>query len=47
MLRRHILRTRNIDEAEELLKKGFKDQIYGVYRYLLPATQFALSSEMS
>jgi hypothetical protein len=47
MLRRRILRTRNIGEAKELLKKGFEDQIYGVYRYLLPATQFALSSEMS
>ncbi len=39
--------TRNIkmlvlDEADELLNKGFKDQIYDVYRYLPPATQVVL-----
>ena len=44
MIRRWSLRTRNIkmfvlDEADELLNKGFKDQIYDVYRYLPPATQ--------
>jgi ATP-dependent RNA helicase len=49
MIRRRILRTRNIkmlvlDEADELLNKGFKDQIYDVYRYLPPATQVVLLS---
>ena len=38
------LRTRGIkmlvlDEADEMLNKGFKEQIYDVYRYLPPATQ--------
>ena len=49
MIRRRSLRTRNIkmlvlDEADELLNKGFKDQIYEVYRYLPPATQVVLLS---
>jgi ATP-dependent RNA helicase len=49
MIRRKSLRTRNIkmlvlDEADELLNKGFKDQIYDVYRYLPPATQVVLLS---
>lgn len=49
MIRRRNLRTRNIkmlvlDEADELLNKGFKDQIYDVYRYLPPATQVVLLS---
>lgn len=49
MIRRRSLRTRNIkmlvlDEADELLNKGFKDQIYDVYRYLPPATQVILLS---
>jgi len=49
MIRRRILRTRNIkmlilDEADELLNKGFKDQIYDVYRYLPPASQVVLLS---
>lgn len=49
MIRRRALRTRNIkmlvlDEADELLNKGFKDQIYDVYRYLPPATQVVLLS---
>ncbi|KAF9821484.1 hypothetical protein IEO21_00730 [Rhodonia placenta] len=49
MIRRRSLRTRNIkmlvlDEADELLNKGFKDQIYDVYRYLPPATQVVLLS---
>ncbi|OBZ76238.1 ATP-dependent RNA helicase FAL1 [Grifola frondosa] len=33
-----------LDEADELLNKGFKDQIYDVYRYLPPATQVVLLS---
>jgi ATP-dependent RNA helicase len=49
MIRRRTLRTCNIkmlvlDEADELLNKGFKDQIYDVYRYLPPATQVVLLS---
>ena len=49
MIRRRTLCTRNIkmlilDEADELLDKCFKDQIYGVYRYLPPATQVVLLS---
>jgi len=44
MIRRRVLRTRSIkmlvlDEADEMLNKGFKEQIYDVYRYLPPATQ--------
>ncbi|KAH9017455.1 DEAD-domain-containing protein [Lactarius deliciosus] len=49
MIGRRMLRTRNVkmlilDEADELLNKGFKDQIYDVYRYLPPATQVVLLS---
>jgi ATP-dependent RNA helicase len=44
MIKRRHLRTRNIkmlvlDEADELLNRGFMDQIYDVYRYLPPQTQ--------
>ena len=44
MLKRKALRTRHIrllvlDEADEMLSKGFRDQIYDVYRYLPPETQ--------
>ena len=49
MIRRRTLRTRGIkmlvlDEADEMLNKGFKEQIYDVYRYLPPATQVILQS---
>uniref|UniRef100_A0A2R8ZJD1 RNA helicase n=1 Tax=Pan paniscus TaxID=9597 RepID=A0A2R8ZJD1_PANPA len=49
MIRRRRLRTRAIkmlvlDEADEMLNKGFKEQIYDVYRYLPPATQVVLIS---
>ena len=48
MIRRRVLRTRSIkmlvlDEADEMLNKGFKEQIYDVYRYLPPATQVIYS----
>lgn len=33
-----------LDEADEMLNKGFKEQIYDVYRYLPPATQVVLIS---
>ena len=44
MIKRKSLRTRAIkmlvlDEADEMLNKGFKEQIYDVYRYLPPSTQ--------
>nr|XP_029710312.1 eukaryotic initiation factor 4A-III-like [Aedes albopictus] len=49
MIKRRVLRTRSIkmlvlDEADEMLNKGFKEQIYDVYRYLPPATQVCLIS---
>lgn len=31
-----------LDESDEMLNKGFKEQIYDVYRYLPPATQVLL-----
>eukprot|EP00208_Stichococcus_sp_RCC1054_P006581 CAMPEP_0206136882 /NCGR_PEP_ID=MMETSP1473-20131121/2094_1 /ASSEMBLY_ACC=CAM_ASM_001109 /TAXON_ID=1461547 /ORGANISM="Stichococcus sp, Strain RCC1054" /LENGTH=401 /DNA_ID=CAMNT_0053529711 /DNA_START=157 /DNA_END=1362 /DNA_ORIENTATION=+ len=44
MIKRRVLQTRDIkilvlDEADEMLSKGFKEQIYDVYRYLPPETQ--------
>ena len=33
-----------LDEADEMLNKGFKEQIYDVYRYLPPAIQVRSSS---
>eukprot|EP00794_Sanderia_malayensis_P020275 gene20275-22261_t len=49
MIKRRNLRTRSIkmlilDEADEMLNKGFKEQIYDVYRFLPPATQVVLVS---
>jgi ATP-dependent RNA helicase len=49
MIQRKNLRTRNIkmliiDEADEMLNKGFKEQIYDIYRYLPPTTQVVLVS---
>jgi ATP-dependent RNA helicase len=49
MIRRRSLRTRNlkmlvIDEADEMLNQGFKEQIYDIYRYLPPTTQVVLVS---
>eukprot|EP00274_Cyanoptyche_gloeocystis_P004286 CAMPEP_0196659886 /NCGR_PEP_ID=MMETSP1086-20130531/36960_1 /TAXON_ID=77921 /ORGANISM="Cyanoptyche gloeocystis , Strain SAG4.97" /LENGTH=405 /DNA_ID=CAMNT_0041994029 /DNA_START=62 /DNA_END=1279 /DNA_ORIENTATION=+ len=49
MIKRRCLRTRSIkllvlDEADEMLGRGFKEQIYDVYRYLPPATQVILVS---
>ncbi|KAG8907010.1 RNA helicase [Tulasnella sp. 403] len=49
MIRRKHLRTRNIkmlvlDEADEMLNQGFREQIYDIYRYLPPATQVVLLS---
>ena len=36
--------ARRQDEADEMLSKGFKEQIYDVYRYLPPETQVVLVS---
>lgn len=49
MIQRRSLRTRQIktlvlDEADEMLSKGFKEQIYDIYRYLPPETQVLLIS---
>ncbi|CAN6252692.1 unnamed protein product [Urochloa humidicola] len=49
MIKRRTLRTRAIkllvlDEADEMLSRGFKDQIYDVYRYLPPELQVCLIS---
>merc|ERR1719181_2507744 len=49
MIKRRNLRTKNIktlilDEADEMLNKGFKEQIYDIYRYLPPSTQVVLVS---
>lgn len=49
MIKRRALGTREIkmlllDEADEMLSKGFKEQIYDVYRYLPPETQIVLVS---
>lgn len=49
MIKRRCLKTRNlkmlvIDEADEMLGKGFKEQLYDIYRYLPPETQVVLVS---
>jgi ATP-dependent RNA helicase len=47
MIKRRTLRTRAIkllilDESDEMLSRGFKDQIYDVYRYLPPDLQVSI-----
>ena len=49
LIQRQALNTRNlkalvIDEADEMLNQGFKEQIYDIYRYLPPQTQVVLVS---
>ena len=49
MIKRRVLQTRNLkmfvlDEADEMLGRGFKEQIYDIYRYLPPETQVVLVS---
>lgn len=49
MIQRRHLQTRNlkilvIDEADEMLNRGFKEQIYDIYRYLPPSIQVILLS---
>ena len=53
MIKRKSLRTRNVimlvlDEADEMLSKGFKEQLYDVFRHLPPSTQVVcVSATMS
>lgn len=49
MIKRRCLKTRDlkmlvIDEADEMLGRGFKEQLYDIYRYLPPETQVMLVS---
>jgi ATP-dependent RNA helicase len=49
MIQRRHLRTRSIkmmvlDEADEMLSKGFKEQVYDIYRYLPYQTQMVVVS---
>jgi len=49
MIRRRCLKTKAIkmlviDEADEMLGRGFKEQLYDIYRYLPPHTQVVLVS---
>lgn len=49
LIRRRALRTKAlkamiIDEADEMLNQGFKEQIYDIYRCLPPSTQVVLVS---
>lgn len=49
MIKRRTLRTKQIkllilDEADEMLGRGFKEQIFDIYRYLPPETQVVLVS---
>eukprot|EP00823_Brevimastigomonas_motovehiculus_P008663 TRINITY_DN7_c0_g2_i1.p1 TRINITY_DN7_c0_g2~~TRINITY_DN7_c0_g2_i1.p1 ORF type:complete len:455 (+),score=153.79 TRINITY_DN7_c0_g2_i1:111-1475(+) len=49
MIKRRALDTKKmlllvIDEADEMLGRGFKEQIYDIYRYLPPSTQVVLVS---
>ena len=49
MIKRRHMRTRHIkmlilDEADEMLSQGFKEQIYDIYRNLPPSTQVVLVS---
>merc|ERR1711976_805543 len=49
MIRQRHFSTRKIkmlvlDEADEMLNRGFKEQVYDIYRYLPPSTQVVLVS---
>eukprot|EP00954_Amorphochlora_amoebiformis_P011752 918156-Amorphochlora_amoeboformis.AAC.1 len=49
MIQRRALKTKNlkmlvIDEADEMLGRGFKEQLYDIYRYLPPKVQVVLVS---
>lgn len=49
LIRRNALSTNHLkamilDEADEMLRRGFKEQIYDIYRHLPPTTQVVLMS---
>lgn len=49
MINQRHLNTRHIkqlilDEADEMLNRGFKEQVYSIYRYLPPSTQVVVVS---
>jgi ATP-dependent RNA helicase len=49
MIQRQSLKVKHvkmlvIDEADEMLSKGFKEQLYSIYRHLPPQTQIVLVS---
>lgn len=49
LIRRNVLPTKSLkamilDEADEMLDRGFKEQIYDIYRYLNASTQVVLMS---
>lgn len=49
LIRRNALQMSNLkaiilDEADEMLNRGFKDQIYDIYRFLPPSCQVVLMS---
>jgi ATP-dependent RNA helicase len=49
MIKRKNLKTKNIkiivlDEADEMLGLGFREQIYDIYRFLPPGTQIVIVS---
>jgi ATP-dependent RNA helicase len=49
LIRRNALHMANLkalilDEADEMLSRGFKEQIYDIYRYLPPSCQVVLMS---
>ena len=49
LIRRNALQTKHLkalilDEADEMLDRGFKEQIYDIYRYLPASTQVVLMS---
>lgn len=49
MIKRKNMKTKNIkmlilDEADEMLSKGFKEQMYDIFRYLPPGTQIVVIS---
>ncbi len=52
MLRRRYLRADNIkmftlDEADEMLSRGFKDQIYDIFQLLPPKLQVGCGTRMT
>ena len=49
MIKRYVLQTTNVisfvlDEADEMLSRGFKEQIYNIFEYIPPTSQVCLFS---